>query len=109
MLNVKVGDEVRVFITSRSTDGIPAKVTKVRRAYFEIKCDHPYLDGDYRLDTGVRAYTNYYPVVRTVEQIATNARTDAAEAALKKHRIILDFGCRVQVEKLEAIAAILEL
>lgn len=110
MLNVKVGDEVIVREASRGGRSIPATVTEVRRKLFTVRCEISWLSGDYRLDTGKLngGSTVGYgpPYVLTVEEEDRRQRQADALAALNKHRIKLDYGHKLTLEQVEALAEV---
>lgn len=110
MLNVKIGDEVIVHETGRGGRSWSATVTEVRRKLFTIKCDASWLNGDYRLDTGKLnggSTVGYGPTyVLTVEEEDRRQRQVDALAMLSKHRINLDYGHKLTLEQVEALAEV---
>lgn len=111
MIEVKVDDEVLIFDVNKRraagpSAGQPGKVTKVGPQLFTVDSGHGNIDV-FRRDTG-RINDRYgHRYVQTHEQIALEARREAAVATLKKHHVELGLRNTLTVQQIEALANLL--
>jgi hypothetical protein len=122
---IKAGDEVRVFDTSRyrhcPEDGWQAIVTSVARRYATAEFERMESRfGSYGeqvavkraivfdMDTGGeragKGASGLNLTVKTPELVALERRRADSEATLREHKIRLDFGHRLTLEQIEALA-----
>ena len=107
MVDLKVGDEVRVFDINGRRMGQPdggwqGTVTKVGRTLVYV--DYGHRNGQFRIDTG-RANDSYgHRYFKTLEQAASDARLSHALARLKGGPVRLESGHRLTVEQIERLA-----
>jgi len=112
MLNVTVGQEVRVFRGDRRSpgEGQSGTVVRVGRRLFDVETDnagYPQVD-TYRLETGYIHSVYGREYVLTLEGVALAHRRQAAEDTLKDRRVILDpmRSRKLTTEQLEALAEV---
>jgi hypothetical protein len=104
MLNVHEGDTVTIHHDSSGRSS-KAVVTRVARKYF-------YTEGLYRTDDRFsledgRSSKDYtWPYATTAEQDALATRAAEADKTLRAHGVRLEFGSRLSVEHLEALAEV---
>lgn len=104
---LRAGDEVRVFDQNdgrmgQPEGGWPGVVTNIGRKLIRIEYRNK-VDA-FRLDTG-RINDNYgHRWFKTMEQVAESKRRSSAMAVLNAHKISLDFGHRLTLEQIEALA-----
>jgi hypothetical protein len=113
MMNVKVGDEVRVFprqLRDAKGDGTPGKVTRVGRTLFGVEV---HMGGwsqtvTFRMENGTIHDRYGHMCALTPEEVARRHRHAAAAAVLQDRRVVLDsLRCRtLTVEQMEALAEV---
>ncbi len=114
MLEVKVGDEVRVFDVNgrragQPEGGWPGVVASVGRKYFTVDYDgqHGGRVHEFSLIDGLRANDVYgHRHVRTAEQVEAARRRRVALALLVAHWVDIQRADRLTLEQLEALAEV---
>jgi hypothetical protein len=111
VLNVKVGDEVRVFdVNGRRNgqpgSGWPGKVVKVGRKYFTVAYGSSGRTTNFLLETGRVNDAYGHRSVKTLDQVAHDQRRAQAEADLTACGVELRFGHKLTLEQIEALAEV---
>jgi hypothetical protein len=110
MNDLRVGDEVRVFDVNgrrmgQPEGGWPGTVTRVGRTLMDVSYNNR--TETFRRDSGARHNDGYgHRRVKTLEQVAQDARRAEAVEALSKHGVELRWGFKLTIEQLEALAEV---
>lgn len=107
-MDLKVGDEVRVFDRNGShmgqpPGGWPGKVVKIGRKYATV--EYGSRSDLFDKETG-RRNNDGYRHLKTPEQVALEEREVHAVKALRSHGIELRHGHRLSLEQVEALAQV---
>ncbi|WP_188187521.1 beta barrel domain-containing protein [Nonomuraea sp. SYSU D8015] len=112
MIEVKEGDEVRVFQRydkSQPPGGRPGRVTSVRRALFDVEWgSHNQHVATFRLDTGNKNEKESWTHVKTVAQAERDVRYADAMTRIRERHIDIRFGAKLNLEQLEELAELLD-
>lgn len=112
MIEVQVGDEVRIFWRyNRNTPpgGMPGKVVAVRRTLFDVEYGDNWVRTEtFRLDTGNLNQQDTSTHVKTVELAERDLRYGFAMERLHEHKITVKHGNKLTLEQLEALVALLD-
>lgn len=109
-MDLKVGDDVRVFDQNGSRMGQPpggwlGKVVKIGRKYATV--EYGQRSEMFELATGRRANDGYgHRRIRTLEQVALEERRRSAVDKLHSHGVELRTGHRLSIEQIEALAEV---
>ena len=111
MSKYEVGQQVWVYDVNRTEGSLgrppePATVVKVGRRLVTVAISGSY-QKTFRIENGVANDQYGHQWIRTDDERAARERHAELVAALRAHRVVLDFGCRLTVDDLERLVAAL--